>query len=136
MIKYRKLLPIVMLFMFTFIQEATAAEPEDYTIDSDTMLVTVVLKHQQDKSLSELQKKMEQAGIKGQRLDMETGTGLIYSNKNKVISTNGTHSAIKVNDKVFDNLNPNGVKYKDWIDDLGGKEFTKPPHAKIKEESF
>jgi hypothetical protein len=33
---------------------------EDYTIDSDKMLVTVVLKHQQDKNLSELQKKMDE----------------------------------------------------------------------------
>ena len=84
----------------------------------------------------DLQKKMKAAGINGQRLDMETGTGLIYSNKNKVISTNGTHSAIKVGDTVFDNLNPKGVKHNDWIDDLGGKEFTKPPHALIKSTDF
>lgn len=33
---------------------------EDYTIDSDKILVTVVLKHQQDKSLTELQQKMDE----------------------------------------------------------------------------
>ena len=37
-----------------------AVTAEDYTIDTDKILVTVVLKHQQDKSLSELQKKMDE----------------------------------------------------------------------------
>ena len=32
---------------------------EDYSIDSDSILVTVILKHQQDKSLAELQEKMD-----------------------------------------------------------------------------
>ncbi|MFA3791102.1 hypothetical protein AB6T38_08280 [Aliiglaciecola sp. SL4] len=34
---------------------SSAANAEDYSIDSDSILVTVILKHQQDKSLSELQ---------------------------------------------------------------------------------
>ncbi|GAC22377.1 conserved hypothetical protein [Paraglaciecola mesophila KMM 241] len=38
----------------------TAAANDDYTIDSDKILVTVVLKHQQDKSLTELQQKMDE----------------------------------------------------------------------------
>ena len=58
--QYGKLLSIIVLCLIGFIREATAAESEDYSIDSDTMLVTVVLKHQQDKSLSELQKKMDE----------------------------------------------------------------------------
>ena len=50
------LLPI--LCTLGLFQQAIAAE--DYTINSDKMLVTVVLKHQQDKSLTELQKKMDE----------------------------------------------------------------------------
>lgn len=38
----------------------TASANEDYTINSDKILVTVVLKHQQDKSLTELQQKMDE----------------------------------------------------------------------------
>ncbi|WP_207951824.1 hypothetical protein [Pseudomaricurvus alcaniphilus] len=41
---------VVMLFLVCGFSYA-----EDYTIDSDTVLVTIVLKHQQDKSLGELQ---------------------------------------------------------------------------------
>ena len=43
----------------------------------------------------------------------------IYSMKNGMISTNGYHEAIKVEDTVFDNLNPKGIDYKQWVDDLG-----------------
>lgn len=39
---------------------STASANEDYTINSDKILVTVVLKHQQDKSLTELQQKMDE----------------------------------------------------------------------------
>lgn len=51
----------VLLSILCFIglaQKAIAAD--DYTINSDKILVTVVLKHQQDKSLAELQKKMDE----------------------------------------------------------------------------
>lgn len=58
--KYGKLLSIIALCFIGFILEATAVEAEDYTINNDKMLVTVVLKHQQDKNLSELQKKMDE----------------------------------------------------------------------------
>lgn len=58
--KYDKMFTILLLCLIGFIQETVAAPSEDYTIDSDKMLVTVVLKHQQDKSLSELQKKMDE----------------------------------------------------------------------------
>jgi len=84
----------------------------------------------------DLQKKMEEAGIHGQRLDMISGTSFIYSNTHKLISSNGTHRAIKVGDTVFDNLNPKGIKYGDWIDDLGGEQFTNPPHARITSTDF
>lgn len=56
--KYIRFIIIPIFSYFSLIQQAVAVE--DYTIDSDKMLVTVVLKHQQDKSLSELQKKMDE----------------------------------------------------------------------------
>lgn len=57
--KYSKLFTILILGMIGFIQDALAAE--EYAIDSDKILVTVVLKHQQDKNLTELQRKMDES---------------------------------------------------------------------------
>jgi hypothetical protein len=53
-----KFIIITLICLTNFTQKSFA--DEDYTIDSDKILVTVVLKHQQDKSLSELQKKMDE----------------------------------------------------------------------------
>ena len=45
--------------------------------------------------------------------------GNIYSNSlDKIISQNGKHSAILYNNKVYDNLNPNGINYEDWLKDF------------------
>ena len=35
----------------------------------------------------------------------------------------GMNQAIRVDGYVFDNLNPTGVPYYQWINDLGGEEF-------------
>jgi uncharacterized protein with GYD domain len=56
--KYITSIFISILCFIGFTHSAVTAE--DYTIDTDKILVTVVLKHQQDKSLSELQKKMDE----------------------------------------------------------------------------
>lgn len=56
--KLTKFIIIPIVCIFSLMQQSVAVE--DYTIDSDKMLVTVVLKHQQDKNLSELQKKMDE----------------------------------------------------------------------------
>ena len=85
---------------------------------------------------NDLQTKLESEGISGTRLEMETGTGLIASDKNGIISETGKHSAVQVGDTVFDNMNPNGVSKKEWVNDLGGEEFTNPPHAIIEEDPF
>ena len=61
--KYSKLLTILVLCFIGFIRESIAVEndaSQQYNIESDKVLVTVVLKHQQDKNLSELQKKMDE----------------------------------------------------------------------------
>ncbi|QHJ10009.1 hypothetical protein FX988_00218 [Paraglaciecola mesophila] len=49
---------IAFLWLINGVQNVIANE--DYTIDGDKILVTVVLKHQQDKSLTELQQKMDE----------------------------------------------------------------------------
>ena len=56
--KHLKFIVIPILGLIGLIANSVAAE--DYTINTDKILVTVVLKHQQDKSLSELQKKMDE----------------------------------------------------------------------------
>ena len=36
-----------------------------------------------------------------------------------MVSDNGIHQGIQVGDRVYDNLNPNGINYDEWLDDLG-----------------
>lgn len=50
----------LVLFTIVFCTVQTVSATEDVTIDTDKILITIVLKHQQDKSLSELQKKMDE----------------------------------------------------------------------------
>lgn len=56
----KKYIKFMMISTFCFIGFTQHSVAEDYTINSDKMLVTVVLKHQQDKNLTELQKKMDE----------------------------------------------------------------------------
>ncbi|WP_166423780.1 hypothetical protein [Paraglaciecola sp. 20A4] len=48
----------ILITTLCFIHVAKA--DEDYTIDDDKILITIVLKHQQDKNLTELQAKMDE----------------------------------------------------------------------------
>ena len=58
---YKNYLSSVLTVVLCFCgMSLTVAANEDYTIDSDKILVTVVLKHQRDKSLTELQQKMDE----------------------------------------------------------------------------
>lgn len=51
---------IGLLFIFSFLMIGQPAfSQEDHTIETDEILITVILKHQQDKNLTELQKKMD-----------------------------------------------------------------------------
>jgi hypothetical protein len=55
-----KSLALILISLSLFsMQSVTAAE--DVTIETDKILITIVLKHQQDKNLSELQKKMKES---------------------------------------------------------------------------
>ncbi len=67
----------------------------------------------------EMEKLMKKYGISGERIFIQSGTGIIWSDAFGVISENGKHYAIKVGDTIFDNLNSTGVNYKKWLKDLG-----------------
>lgn len=63
---------------------------------------------------------LQENGIEGAEVILKSDTGRIWSESlGKVISTNGDHVGIKVGDLIFDNLNPKGIPYKKWLDDLG-----------------
>jgi hypothetical protein len=70
---------------------------------------------------------------------LDPGNKWIYSDKfgPKPLGDKGVpHRAVRVGDAVFDNMNPNGIPYSEWVDDLGGKQFTTLPHADLKEIPF
>ncbi|EKW1657711.1 RHS repeat-associated core domain-containing protein, partial [Citrobacter freundii] len=77
-----------------------------------------------DKFAEALKNKMQKAGINGEHLIIDTinkngAFGNIWSDRvGKNIATNGHHEAIKVGDTIFDNMNPSGIKYDDWLNDL------------------
>ena len=50
----------VLLFVFIIISSEKAFSQEAKSAASDSLMITVFLKHQQDKSLSEIQKKQEE----------------------------------------------------------------------------
>ncbi len=57
-------------------------------------------------------------GQSGIKIDLKYGDGFIihelYSST-EAISTNGKHYAILYNNKVYDNLFPNGIEYDKWL---------------------
>ncbi|MBI9092930.1 MAG: RHS domain-containing protein [Desulfobacterium sp.] len=85
---------------------------------------------------NELEGRLRARGISGTRLEMKTRTGYILSNSHGNITETGEHIAIRVEDTVFDNLRPDGIPYDDWIEDLGGRQYTEPPTALISEVLF
>ena len=72
----------------------------------------------------DLMEKMKKANIEGELIEITAQSnnklgGRIGSKKrNELIATNGEHQAIIVEDIVFDNMNPLGVEYNKWVDDL------------------
>ncbi len=66
-------------------------------------------------------KEMKAKGLSGEIIDLSTDVNrpFIYSDRlGGVISQNGTHQAVRIGDTVFDNLNPNGIPYGEWLKDL------------------
>ena len=72
-----------------------------------------------DTFANDLKSKMKDAGIDGEHIRIQNVSAPnVISKKNGIIGTTGFHEGIKVGDTVFDNLNIDGVKFDDWIDDL------------------
>ena len=69
-----------------------------------------------------IQKHLEQLDIHGVRINLQcklTEGGNYFGNialksEDRIISMNGKHTAILFNNKVYDNIYPNGISYKDW----------------------
>ncbi|MDO1450832.1 papain fold toxin domain-containing protein [Rhodocytophaga aerolata] len=68
---------------------------------------------------------LKKAGIKGQIIDITTpihgkrGGYSIHSDRlGKNIATNGTHRAVLIDGKIYDNFNTDGIDYDTWIKDL------------------
>ncbi|WP_172253550.1 polymorphic toxin-type HINT domain-containing protein [Saccharibacillus deserti] len=62
---------------------------------------------------------LKKNGISGQRINIISSTGQIYSEKlGRSVTDNGEHSAIRIGDVIYENLNPKGVPYKEWAGDL------------------
>ena len=61
--------------------------------------------------------------VKGKRLCVKSsGAPFVGSLKHGIISGNNQHFAVQVGDLVFDNINPNGISFSKWADDLGVNE--------------
>ncbi|MBL4828265.1 MAG: hypothetical protein JKY66_11245 [Spongiibacteraceae bacterium] len=86
-----------------------------------------------DKFTLEYEKLLLSNKVKGKRLCVKSATGRLASLKDKIISTNGSHFAVQVGELVFDNNNPNGIKYSSWADDIGVGE---DPRINIKSEAM
>lgn len=71
----------------------------------------------------ELERLMRENGVSGERVTVESESGYILSDKNGAISENGLHYAIKADDIIYDNLNPAGIGYNEWLYDLGITDY-------------
>lgn len=76
-----------------------------------------------DQFAYEMEKLLKESGVSGKKISIQSKTDYIWSDKHGVISENGKHYAIKIGDTVFDNLNPQGISYSDWLSDLGNSDF-------------
>lgn len=73
-----------------------------------------------------IQNELTNLNLHGTRIELQckltqggNWNGNIYCNSlDQVVSTNGHHSAVLFNNKVFDNLHPNGVSYETWLKDF------------------
>ncbi|MBS7256330.1 polymorphic toxin-type HINT domain-containing protein [Flavobacterium branchiicola] len=63
-------------------------------------------------------KLLTQKGIKGETVELMSSR-YITDATGKVISENGYHIGTKIDNIIYDNLNPKGIPYEKWLDDLG-----------------
>ncbi len=66
---------------------------------------------------------MKNNGLSGERIILECQTGYIWSDSYGEISQNGIHYAIRIGDMIYDNMNVKGIKFDDWLLDLGVSEM-------------
>ncbi len=67
-------------------------------------------------------KALTKAGIKGEKIVLETidpNRLQIISNTYWNIAKYWHHEAVKIGDTVYDNVFKNGIRYSDWLNDLG-----------------
>ncbi len=60
-------------------------------------------------------------GIQGELLETVSRTGqntALGSHRFGPVATSSFHQAVQVGELVFDNWNPNGIKFADWVADL------------------
>ena len=72
-----------------------------------------------------LEKLMKKNGISGEKIHIKSNiSDYIYSDKyGGSITNNGNHHAVKIGNKVYDNLTSEGMDYDDWLTDLGIKDI-------------
>jgi hypothetical protein len=62
--------------------------------------------------------RLESQGISAEVIELKSPTENIVTANGKNISRNGEHQAIKIGDTVYDNNNPAGMNYDEWLEDL------------------
>jgi RHS repeat-associated protein len=69
-----------------------------------------------------LMKALKDVGVEAEHMVLQVGGRFIDSKTHGRIAQTGYHTFVKIDDMVFDNMNPNGIEYSKWLDDL---EFVK-----------
>jgi hypothetical protein len=84
-----------------------------------------------EKCAAKIKKALVAAGHQGKLVEIRGATGgdfiicLSYESGQATITQNGRHMGIQVEEMVFDNLHPKGIRYEDWLKDfdaIGGVE--------------
>ncbi|WP_314065404.1 papain fold toxin domain-containing protein [uncultured Vagococcus sp.] len=72
-----------------------------------------------DKFADSLEKLLKENGVDYKRLKVKSEFGIYSDKAGEMIGNNGFHDAIKIGDKVYDNLTLDGMNFKEWKLDLG-----------------
>ncbi|MES9854782.1 MAG: RHS repeat-associated core domain-containing protein [Candidatus Thiodiazotropha sp. L084R] len=71
----------------------------------------------------EFERLLLKKGVKGKRLCVKsTRAPFVGSLRHGNISKNDQHFAVQIGEMVFDSVNPNGVPYAEWANDIGVKD--------------
>jgi len=72
-----------------------------------------------DQYADAMEQKMKEAGVEGERIRVNSDHNIYSDKAGEVIGSNGYHDAVKVGDTVYDNMNPGGMPFNEWLKDLG-----------------